>query len=142
LPRAGWQLLAAGSLSAVANGLTYPFLVVYLHRVRELPLGLAGMAAATIAVAAIVVNLAAGPLVGRLGPRRVAAGMLLLGAPTVTSRRVSVPTGSPPASSRGSPAKSTIHGSSGASSPPGSESRSPRRFGSRIRRPASSPFRS
>jgi MFS family permease len=84
----------AGPLSAVANGLTYPFLVVYLHRVRELPLGLAGMAAATIAVAAIAVNLAAGPLVDRLGPRRVMAGMLLLGASTVTSRRVSVPTGS------------------------------------------------
>jgi MFS family permease len=80
LPRAAWQLLAAGSLSAVANGLTYPFLVVYLHRVRELPLGLAGAAAATIAVAAIAVNLAAGPLIDRLGPRRVVAGMLLLGA--------------------------------------------------------------
>jgi len=59
LPRSAWQLLAAGLPSAVANGLTYPFLVVYLHRVRELPLGLAGMAAATIAVAAIAVNLAA-----------------------------------------------------------------------------------
>jgi MFS family permease len=80
LPRAAWQLLAAGSLSAVANGLTYPFLVVYLHRVRELPLGLAGMAAATIAVAAIAVNLAAGPLVDRLGPRRVVAAMLVFGA--------------------------------------------------------------
>ncbi|HET8651374.1 MAG TPA: hypothetical protein VFM13_02260, partial [Gaiellaceae bacterium] len=60
LPRAAWQLLAAGSLSAVANGLTYPFLVVYLHRVRDLSLGTAGVAAATIAAAAIAVNLAAG----------------------------------------------------------------------------------
>ena len=80
LPRAAWQLLAAGSLSAVANGLTYPFLVVYLHRVRDLSLGTAGVAAATIATAAIAVNLAAGPLVDRLGPRRVVAAMLLLGA--------------------------------------------------------------
>lgn len=80
LPRAAWQLLAAGALSAIANGLTYPFLVVYLHRVRDLPLGLAGLAVATIAAAAIAVNLAAGPLVDRLGPRRVVAAMLLLGA--------------------------------------------------------------
>src|SRR5262245_47866017 len=80
LPRPAWQLLPAGSLSAIANGLTYPFLVVYLHRVRDLPLGLAGLAVATIAAAAIAVNLAAGPLVDRLGPRRVVAGMLLLGA--------------------------------------------------------------
>ena len=80
LPPAAWQVLAAGSLSAVANGLTYPFLVVYLHRIRDLSLGTAGLAAATIAVAAIGVNLAAGPLVDRLGPRRVVAAMLLLGA--------------------------------------------------------------
>ena len=80
LPRAGWQLLAAGSLSAVANGLTYPFLVVYLHRVRDLSLGAAGLAAASIAASAILVNLASGPLVDRLGPRRVVAGMLVLGA--------------------------------------------------------------
>ena len=80
LPRAAWQVLAAGSLSALANGLTFPFLVVYLHRVRDLSLGTAGVAAATIAAAAIAVNLAAGPLVDRLGPRRVVAGMLLLGA--------------------------------------------------------------
>jgi MFS family permease len=80
LPPPAWQLLAAGSLSAVANGLTYPFLVVYLHRVRDLSLGTAGLAAATIAAAAIVVNLLAGPLVDRLGPRRVVAAMLLTGS--------------------------------------------------------------
>jgi MFS family permease len=80
LPRAAWQLLAAGSLSAVANGLTFPFLVVYLHRVRDLSLGTAGLAAATIAAAAIAVNLAAGPLVDRLGPRRIVAAMLVAGA--------------------------------------------------------------
>jgi MFS family permease len=80
LPRAAWQVLAAGSLSAVANGLTYPFLVVYLHRVRDLSLGTAGLAAATIAAAAIAVNLAAGPLVDRLGSKRVVAAMLLMGA--------------------------------------------------------------
>jgi MFS family permease len=80
LPRVAWQLLAAGSLSAVANGLTFPFLVVYLHRVRDLSLGSAGLAAATVAAAAIVVNLAAGPLVDRLGPKRVVAAMLLMGA--------------------------------------------------------------
>jgi MFS family permease len=80
LPRAAWQVLAAGSLSALANGLTYPFLVVYLHRVRDLSLGTAGLAAATIAAAAILVNLLAGPLVDRFGPRRVVAAMLLVGA--------------------------------------------------------------
>src|SRR5512134_4000238 len=80
LPRPAWQVLAAGSLSALANGLTYPFLVVYLHRVRDLSLGTAGLAAATIAAAAIVFNLAAGPLVDRHGPRRVVGAMLLVGA--------------------------------------------------------------
>jgi MFS family permease len=80
LPRAAWQVLAAGSLSALANGLTYPFLVVYLHRVRDLSLGTAGLAAATIAGAAIVFNLAAGPLVDRLGARRVVGAMLVVGS--------------------------------------------------------------
>ena len=80
LPRAAWQVLAAGSLSALANGLTYPFLVVYLHRVRDLSLGTAGLAAATIAGAAIAFNLAAGPAVDRLGPRRVVGAMLVVGA--------------------------------------------------------------
>jgi MFS family permease len=80
LPRAAWQILAAGGLSAVANGLTYPFLVVYLHRVRDLSLGTAGLAAATIAAAAILVNLVAGPLIDRLGPRRVVGAMVLVGA--------------------------------------------------------------
>jgi MFS family permease len=80
LPRAAWQVLAAGSLSALANGLTYPFLVVYLHRVRDLSLGTAGLAAATIAGAAIAFNLAAGPLVDRLGPRRVVGAMLVVGS--------------------------------------------------------------
>ena len=69
-----------GSLSALANGLTYPFLVVYLHRVRDLSLGTAGLAAATIAGAAIAFNLAAGPAVDRLGPRRVVGAMLVVGA--------------------------------------------------------------
>ena len=46
-------MLGADTLSAVGTGLTVPFLVVYLHTVRGLALGAAGLIVATIALAGL-----------------------------------------------------------------------------------------
>lgn len=80
LPRRAWQVLAGVALAAVALGLTVPFLVLYLHEARGFSLALAGVAMACIPLAAIVLNLLAGPLVDRAGPRRVLIAMLLVGS--------------------------------------------------------------
>lgn len=75
LSPAAWKVLAADSLSAVGTGLTLPFLLVYLHRVRGIGLGVAGLAVATIAVASFGGNPTGGWLSDRIGSRRT----LLLG---------------------------------------------------------------
>jgi MFS family permease len=79
-------LLAGVATDAFGTGLTLPFLVVYLHAVRGLPLETVG---AIVAVPAAVALLLLGPigvLIDRVGPRRVqmtalaaaASGALLL----------------------------------------------------------------
>lgn len=70
LPRRAWVILGGDLLSAIGTGLTLPFLVVYLHRVRGIDLELAGAALATIALAALPGNPIAGVLVDRFGSRR------------------------------------------------------------------------
>ena len=73
-------MLAGVALAALALGLTVPFLVLYLHEARGFSLALAGVTMACVPLAAVVLNLVAGPLVDRVGPRRVLIGMLLAGA--------------------------------------------------------------
>jgi MFS family permease len=80
LPRKAWFVLGGDTLSAIGTGLTLPFLVVYLNRVRGVDLELAGAALATIAFAALPGNPAAGVLIDRLGSRRTLTGGLLLAA--------------------------------------------------------------
>lgn len=70
LPRNAWIVLAGDALSAVGTGLTLPFFIVYLHRVRGIELGLAGLAVATIAVAGLVGNPTGGGLTDRIGARK------------------------------------------------------------------------
>src|SRR5262249_24394448 len=79
-------LLAGIATDAFGTGLTLPFLVVYLHAVRGLPLGRVGLIAAVPAALALFLLGRVGVLVARLGPRRVmmaalaaaASGALLL----------------------------------------------------------------
>lgn len=69
LPRDGWILLAGDAVSAVGSGLTLPFLLVYLHEVRGLGLGEAGLALSAVALAGFAGNPAGGSLVDRVGGR-------------------------------------------------------------------------
>ena len=80
MPRQAWIVLGGDLLSAIGSGLTLPFLVVYLHRVRGLDLELAGAALATIALAALVGNPIAGLLVDRFGSRKTLMIGLLVAA--------------------------------------------------------------
>src|SRR5712691_2359513 len=70
LPTQAWIVLGGDMLSAVGSGMTMPFFIVYLNRVRGLDLVVAGLALSTIAVASFAGNVIGGSLVDRAGPRR------------------------------------------------------------------------
>ncbi len=71
LPRAVYTLQAGGLLNAFGNGIVLPFLLIYLHNVRGISLGVAGLAAATQSATALLAGFQAGSLSDRIGPRRV-----------------------------------------------------------------------
>ena len=70
LPRQAWVVLSGDSLSAVGTGLTLPFFVVYLHRVRGLDLEVATLALSALALASLVGNVLSGVLTDSIGARR------------------------------------------------------------------------
>ncbi|MEP6812009.1 MAG: MFS transporter [Actinomycetota bacterium] len=76
LPRDVYVLQAGGLLNAFGNGVVLPFLIIYLHNVRGLSLGLAGLAAATQSATALASGFLGGTLSDRIGPKRVLAGAL------------------------------------------------------------------
>ena len=78
LPRPVWLLQLGGLTNAFGNGVVLPFLIIYLHNVRGIPLGLAGLAAAVNSAAALCSGFVAGTLSDRIGPRRVLVGALLV----------------------------------------------------------------
>jgi MFS family permease len=80
LPREAWVLLGGDSLSAIGTGLTLPFLLVYLHQVRGIDIGLAGLVVATVAVAGLAGNPVGGSLSDRIGPRDALIFGLLVAA--------------------------------------------------------------
>src|SRR6266576_1122897 len=53
LPRDVYVLQAGGLLNAFGTGVVLPFLLIYLHNVRGISLGVAGLAAATQSAAAL-----------------------------------------------------------------------------------------
>jgi MFS family permease len=57
-----------------------PFLIIYLHNVRGLSLGMAGLVVASGAAAALFSGFVAGAFADRLGPRVVLSTALVLGA--------------------------------------------------------------
>ncbi len=78
LPREVWLLQAGGVVNSFGNGVVLPFLVIYLHDVREFGLGIAGLALAVASAAQLTAGIAAGPLIDRFGPRpTLAAGLVL-----------------------------------------------------------------
>ncbi len=70
LPRRAWVVLSGDLLSAIGSGMTMPFFILYLHRVRGIDLTLAGLVLATVAVASFAGNVIGGSLADRAGPRR------------------------------------------------------------------------
>jgi MFS family permease len=71
LPRPVWVLQGGGLVNSFGNGMVLPFLIIYLHNVRGVPLGLAGLIAAANSAAALVTGFVAGTLADRIGPRNV-----------------------------------------------------------------------
>jgi len=84
LPRDVWLLQLGGLANSFGNGTVLPFLIIYLHNVRGIPLGLAGLAAAVNSAAALVSGFAAGALADRLGPRRVLFASLIVMAGSIS----------------------------------------------------------
>ncbi|MGZ8739611.1 MAG: MFS transporter [Gaiellaceae bacterium] len=80
LPRDVWILQAGGLANMFGNGVIGPFLIIYLHNVRGISLGVAGLIVATGAAAALLAGFVAGALADRLGPRIVLSAALALGA--------------------------------------------------------------
>ncbi len=78
LPRSVFVLQSGLVLNAFGNGAAAPFMVIYLHDVRGVPLGLAGLVASTSAFCGLAAALGAGLLGDRLGARpTMIAGLLL-----------------------------------------------------------------
>jgi MFS family permease len=71
LPRDVWILQLGGLANSFGNGIVLPFLIIYLHNVRGIPLGIAGLVAAGNSVCGFASGFAAGTLSDRIGPRRV-----------------------------------------------------------------------
>jgi MFS family permease len=80
LPRVAWTVLAGDALSSLGTGLTLPFLVVYLHRVRGIALEPAMLALAVLALAGFAGNPIGGLLCDRFGAREALIGGLLVSA--------------------------------------------------------------
>jgi MFS family permease len=80
LPRDVWLLQLGGVMNSFGNGVVLPFLVIYLHDVRGFGLGLSGLVVSVSAAAQLSAGILAGPLVDRLGARRVLAAGLVLQA--------------------------------------------------------------
>jgi MFS family permease len=78
LPRSVTTLQVGGLVNAFGNGVILPFLFIYLHNVRGIPLGLAGLIVGTNAVASLIAGPIFGALIDRVGGRRMLAFALLI----------------------------------------------------------------
>jgi MFS family permease len=77
LPRSVYTLQAGGLMNAFGNGVVLPFAFIYLHNVRGISLGTAGLIVATNAVVSIVAGPIFGSLVDRFGGRAMLGVALL-----------------------------------------------------------------
>jgi MFS family permease len=80
LSRQLWTLLSGSFANALGNGVVFPFLLIYLHNVRSIPLGTAGLVLAATSVAGLVAGPASGALIDHLGPRRVLVASMVVSA--------------------------------------------------------------
>jgi MFS family permease len=80
LPRSVYVLQAGLVVNAFGNGAANPFVVIYLHDSRGVPLAVAGLATSVGAVCALGATLAGGTLADRIGMRQTMVAGLLLSA--------------------------------------------------------------
>ncbi|HVU77906.1 MAG TPA: MFS transporter [Gaiellaceae bacterium] len=80
LSRSTWVLLSGSFANALGNGVVFPFLLIYLHNVRGIPLGTAGIVLAVTSVAGLVAGPLAGTLIDAIGPRWVLVGSMIVSA--------------------------------------------------------------
>ncbi len=81
LPRQVWLLQIGGVTNSFGNGVVFPFLAIYLHNVRGFGIATAGIAIAISSLCQLVTGAAVGPVIDRLGARRVlGAGLILQSA--------------------------------------------------------------
>ena len=78
LPRQVWLLQIGGVTNSFGNGVVFPFLAIYLHNVRGFGIATAGIAIAISSVCQLVTGAAIGPVIDRLGARRVLGAGLIL----------------------------------------------------------------
>ncbi len=78
LPGAVRNLQAGALVNALGNGLAYPFLFIYLHNVRGIPLDTAGLIVGTNAAVGLVAGPVAGTMVDRVGGKVTLAFSLWL----------------------------------------------------------------
>jgi MFS family permease len=71
LPQAVYTLQGGGLLNAFGNGIVLPFTFIYLHNVRGISLGTAGLVLGTNAAVSLIVGPVTGSLVDRFGGRRM-----------------------------------------------------------------------
>jgi len=78
LPRTVQTLQLGGLISAFGNGVVLPFVLIYLHNVRGIGLGVAGLIVATNGAVSLVAGPVSGPLVDRIGGHRILAVALVV----------------------------------------------------------------
>jgi MFS family permease len=78
LPRSVTTLQVGGLVNAFGNGITLPFLFIYLHNVRGIGLGIVGLVVGSHALASIVAGPIFGILIDRFGGRKMLATALAI----------------------------------------------------------------
>ena len=78
LPRDVWILQAGGLANMFGNGVIGPFLIIYLHNVRGISLGVAGLIVASNSAAGLFSGFVGGALSDRIGPRAVLSAALVV----------------------------------------------------------------
>lgn len=72
------RLLAGGVVNHLGNGMVFPFLLIYLHQVRGIPLGTAGAVVSVMGIAGIAALPISGSLVDRFGALLILRGGVAL----------------------------------------------------------------